>query len=526
MFFKKDLEISKNEYKVKYENLFLDYKDMLDKSLRMKAAPVSSNNLLLPEKEEQNNLLEYHFNNIGLIFLNNKNQTCWNYLTSNKKVKRNFQELLFDNVGKYACFAYSKLKEKCKILEESLNFSLEKQKEFSNYHLEIYKEALKTREKYIKYKNKFKTIEKISYLSNEDLSELISTASNILEKAKTEKISRVYKKEIKELKSQISNIPNSPSPVKNTKKFFEIDLSKSLNDEQEHVSKCFIQLNPTKISNNNNYNFEEFESKFLNNPINFDFIYEKKNNTESKNLSETKFSPKSLIPPINKPVEKVSIDNNPKKTVPKSLDKRKRTKSVLPSKPTTIKHDKRGVSVEKSVENSSFSSNKKAEDLSKLKELIEDKKILAETFVLNKPNNINITNNNHSQIQKNPNESFHKNGLINFKQDAENLKDFVQKVSSTVHENMENLQAKMQNPKNCHLSDFFSEKDFFSNEKHHFFEDKNLLESENQENKLLDQSNHICSDFNQSSMISGNFEDNYGGAKKRRTRAERNSKKF
>lgn len=497
---------------------------MLDKSLRMKATPKSSNNLIVVEKEEQNNLLEYHFNNIGLVFLNNKNKTCWNYLTSSKKVKRNFQELLFDNVGKYACFAYSKLKEKCKTLEDSLNNSLEKQKEFANYHLEIYKEALKTREKYIKYKNKFKTIEKISSLSNEDLSELISTASNILEKAKTEQIHRVYKKEIKDLKSQISNIPNSPSPIKNTKKFFEIDLLKSLKDEQEHISKSFLQINHAKITNNN-YNFEEFESKFLNNPINFDFIYDKKNNAESKNLSETKFSPKSSIPPLNKPAEKNSLDNIPKKTPPKSLDKRKRTKSVLPSKPNTIKNDKRGVSVEKSVENSSFSSNKKAEDLTKLKELIEDKKILAETFILNKPsNNINNFNSNEcNQVQKN-----NKNGLINFKQDAENLKDFVQKVSSTVHENMENLQAKMQNPKNCHLSDFFSEKDFFSNEKHHFFEEKteNLLDTENQENKFIDQSNHICSEFNQSSMISGNFEESYGGSKKRRTRAERNSKKF
>lgn len=111
-------------------------------------------------------------------------------------------------------------------------------------------------------------------------------------------------------------------------------------------------------------------------------------------------------------------------------------------------------------------SNKKTEDVSKLNDLIEDKKILAENFIINKSNNIaNILPNQNTQnTQK----------MINFKEDAEILKDFVQKVSNSVNENMDNVKAKMQNPKNCHISDFFSEKDFFSNEKGKGFKDDDL----------------------------------------------------
>lgn len=458
---------------------------MLDKSLKMKMLPNSFACTFPANKEEKNLILEHHINDVGLIFLTKQNKSTSYYLDSNKRLKQNFQDLLFDNVGKYAFFAYQKLKEKCKFLEETIENLEKNQKEFLSYHMEIYSQALKTKEKYNRYKRKFKTLGKYDTLTAEELAELMRNLNETIFHANSEQIHRIYKKEIKQLKAQINNKICSPSPNKNNKKFFEIDFNTSIDEEKEYIEKNFLFKKNMKSQN---FNFQDFESKFLNNSLNIDYIFEKKNVVEiQKNNNDSKISPKSSIPK-QKSTEKV-VQEPIRKPVTNS-NNHKRTKSVVPVKKLPVKREKRGGSMEKSVEITL--SNKKTENVSKLNDLIEDKKILAENFIINKSNNIGniIPNQNIQNTQK----------MMNFKEDAEILKDFVQKVSNSVNENMDNVKAKMQNPKNCHISDFFSEKDFFSNEKGKGFKDDDL----NNET----------------------FDENGVRLKKRRTRAERNSRKI
>jgi len=77
--------------------------------------------------------------NVGDIFLNRENKTCGHYIAGFKGLKANFQELLFDNVGKFACFAYKKIKEKNKVLEEKVRILEENQRELYEYNMEMYK---------------------------------------------------------------------------------------------------------------------------------------------------------------------------------------------------------------------------------------------------------------------------------------------------------------------------------------------------------------------------------------------------
>ena len=451
----------------------------------------------------------YYIPNIGLVFLNKDNKTCLNYLTGIKRLKENFQELLYDNVGKYACFGYQKMREKCDLYEEKVQNLLRNQAEFSSYHLEFYEEVLKMREKYLKYKSKFKTIQNYRGLSNADLQDLTEILTKALNQGKNEQIHRIYQDQIKELKNQISPKENisADSPQIKPKKVFKypINISEDLDKEKQHISELFIHN--TTNTTINSFNFEEFETNFLNNPLEFDYLLKKSTEPAKSPLNQKiaqSFQAKTIEKPIEKPIERV---------LDRPMTKHQKTKSLLPNQKTPNKipqkkTPKRGVSVEKVV-NISISSRKteeKSQDLVKLKDLIEDKRILTETFVMNKPLNYNENSNEKNQ------ENFMKKDVLNLKEDAENLKNFVQKVSNTIHANMDCVQAKMQKP-NCQFKDFFSEKDFFSNEHHNEEIFKNYVENNNN----LNENNNLA----QVSNIS--LDEDF--MKKRRTRAERNNVK-
>ena len=206
-----------------------------------------------------------------------------------------------------------------------------------------------------------------------------------------------------------------------------------------------------------------------------------------------------------RPPEKTEKISRESSLVVENSRKHKKTKSLVPvvkNKAKSInKPTKRTSSVEKSqVSISTKKSEEKSQDIAKLKELIEDKKILTETFVLNKPPR---------SPEDHALEKIEKKSLANFKEDAENLKILVRKVSNTVNENMDGIQSKMNK---CQITDFFSEQDFFSN--HDEFLGHNLMESAEKGEKL---------DFSNGQISILNMTEDLGNKmKKRRSRADRN----
>ena len=484
----------------------MDYKELLDKCLKNKLSPRGN---AIPLEKFPENLIpsSYHLQSAGDIFLNKENKTCLTYLNGFKGLKPNFQELLFDNVGKYACFAYKKIKEKNKALEEKLRNAKENQKKLIEHHMKIYERTLKYHEKYIDFKNKFKTINSYKGLSDDDLKDLSETLNQALDNAKQEQIHRLYRKQINQLKTQL-NQPASPEKnKKETKNRVFLSLAKENEKMQELISKNTEKnQNPLAAT----FDFEDFETNFLHNPLDLSFILEK-----NRIIVETQKSPIHQKPPLTVPVLQAKQNERPPEKTEKisresslvveNSRKHKKTKSLVPvvkNKAKSInKPTKRTSSVEKSqVSISTKKSEEKSQDIAKLKELIEDKKILTETFVLNKPPR---------SPEDHALEKIEKKSLANFKEDAENLKILVRKVSNTVNENMDGIQSKMNK---CQITDFFSEQDFFSN--HDEFLGHNLMESAEKGEKL---------DFSNGQISILNMTEDLGNKmKKRRSRADRN----
>ena len=502
------MELTKNEFKVKYENLFMDYKELLDKCLKNKLSPTSSQ-IPLEKHPEIAISTNYYLNNVGEIFINKENKTCIQYINGFKGLKANFQELLFDNVGKYACFAYKKIKEKNRFLEEKMKVLEENQREFAEYHMGIYKETLKIQEKLRKYQGKFKTLKNYKGISDEDLKDAIINLGNQLELAQKEQIHRLYRRQISQLKSQL-NLENSPEFQKKPE---NAGFSLSLTQEKEKVSEVLMKnLQNTMNSDITIYDFEDLETNFLNNPLDLSYIFEKKPPVELQKSPIHQKSPIQQKSPMIS-LQNRQIENPPKEKLEKTprekpmdsesvLGRHKKTKSLLPAKPklnSIKKSTKRPVSVEKpqNLPITSRRPEEKSQDLMKLKDLIEDKKILTETFVLNHP----------QPVFEDSGEKFEKKSLANFKEDAENLKIFVRKVSNTVHENMDGIQNKMSK---CQIADFFSEQDFFSNNEE--FRHENLGE----------EGERIYGDSNTQISILNLTEDLEGKMKKRRSRNDRN----
>lgn len=500
--------MTKNEFKSKYENLFIDYKELLDKCLKNKLSPRGA---AIPFENFPENLIpsSFHLQSAGDVFLNKENKTCLTYLNGIKGLKANFQELLFDNVGKYACFAYKKIKEKNRVLEEKIRVAEENQRKIIEHHMKIYERTLKYHEKYIDFKEKFKTINGYKGLSDEDLKDLSETLNKALDNAKQEQIHRLYRKQINQLKTQLNQPASPEKPKKEAKNRPLLSLAKESEKIHEFLSKNTERTqNPLAAT----FDFEDFEANFLHNPLDLSFIFEK-----NRLVGETQKSPIHQKPPLTVPVLQAKQNEKPPEKTEKisresslcveNSRKHKKTRSLVPvvknkAKSIINKPTKRPSSVEKSqtLSISTKKSEEKSQDIAKLKELIEDKKILAETFVLNKP----------PRAPEDPaNEKIEKKSLANFKEDAENLKILVRKVSNTVNENMDGIQSKMNK---CQITDFFSEQDFFSN--HEEFIGHNLLESAEKGEKL---------DFSNGQISILNMTEDLGNKmKKRRSRAERN----
>ena len=435
-----DQELAKNDYKSKYELLFQDYKDLLDRSLKLNNKP----QLLSPKNNEHyndNQDSSSYLQSSGVIFLQSKNKTCNSFYPF---MKKNFQDLLYDNVGKYAVMAFYKIREKMNFYKEFSHDLQKSQTELVNYHLAIYSATMKIHEKLLKYKQKYKRLNKFNTLSNESLQELQKTFSETIEIIKNEQIHRVYKEKINGLMKVIENQQNhekseNKENLENVQALKNLEKSPNLlrSTEKKLVFERFLIEIPSSPAKN--FDFNDFESNFLNNPLDFSYLFEKK-----EPIIEPLKSPISIslqkIDKLEKPERSernIEIQRQAEKT------QHKKTKSLLPQpKRTSTIQNKRVLSVEKNV--------KKSEKSMKLKDLIEDKRILAETFVLNQP------------ARKEKTSSFHENRKIfNFKEDAENLRNYVQKVSETINENM----GRFKNNNIHENRDYFNEENYFSNKR-------------------------------------------------------------